>query len=88
MPAARFIVHGRVQGVGFRWWVRTRAEELRLTGHVRNRTNGTVEVLASGSPDALDSLRTALRSGPSAAHVSDVEEHPAEHQGAGFDIIR
>lgn len=49
-------VRGRVQGVGFRWWTRTRALELGLVGHARNLPDGRVEVSAQGAPDAVDRL--------------------------------
>jgi acylphosphatase len=70
-------VRGRVQGVGFRWFVRERARALGLTGWVRNRQDGTVEVLAVGDNVALQQLRALLRSGPAGARVSDVEDQSA-----------
>ena len=60
-------VRGRVQGVGFRWWVRARALELGLVGYARNLDDGRVEVLAQGPTDALDRLVTLLREEPSTA---------------------
>lgn len=69
-------VRGRVQGVGFRWFVRERARALGLTGWVRNRPDGSVEVLAFGDDTALQRLRALLRSGPTGAHVSDIEDQP------------
>ena len=53
-------VRGDVQGVGFRWWVRTRALELGLTGHARNTADGRVEVVAEGPVPALGALLTLL----------------------------
>jgi acylphosphatase len=58
-------VRGRVQGVGFRWWTRARALELGLVGHARNMGDGRVEVVAEGSPEALDALEHLLREQPS-----------------------
>ncbi|MQA90218.1 MAG: acylphosphatase [Gemmatimonas sp.] len=88
MTTLHFNVRGRVQGVGFRWWVRSRALELSITGHVRNREDGSVEVLATGSDDALDVLRRSLHIGPSAAAVEDVEEAVASPDSSpGFEIV-
>ena len=72
--ARRFLVRGRVQGVGFRWFVEREAHVLGIAGWVRNNTDGSVEVLAMGSRDQLLGLRSRLRSGPRAARVDDVEE--------------
>jgi acylphosphatase len=89
MTSLHFVVSGRVQGVGFRWWVRDRAHELGLGGFVRNCDDGTVEVHATGSDAALDALREALRAGPPTAHVTEVHEQPAEHPATPpFEIMR
>jgi acylphosphatase len=69
-------VRGRVQGVGFRWFVRERARALGLTGWVRNHPNGCVEVLAIGSDSALEELRAFLAQGPAGAQVSGLECRP------------
>lgn len=58
-------VHGHVQGVGFRWWTRSRALELGLAGHARNMGDGRVEVVAQGRPDALERLVDLLGEAPS-----------------------
>jgi acylphosphatase len=76
--ARRFLVRGRVQGVGFRWFVEREAHILGIAGWVRNRSDGTVEVLAMGTRDQLSGLRTRLGEGPRAARVDDVEESEAE----------
>jgi acylphosphatase len=70
----RFVVRGRVQGVGFRWFVEREAHLLALSGWVRNNADGSVEVLAQGTRDQLLGLRSRLRQGPRAARVDDVEE--------------
>ena len=62
---AIFLVNGRVQGVGFRWWTRSRALELGLVGHARNLSDGRVDVDAQGKPAALDRLEQLLREEPS-----------------------
>ena len=73
----RFLVTGRVQGVGFRWFVEREARALGLAGWVRNNLNGSVEVLASGTPQQLSALRSKLRQGPRAARVDNVDESEA-----------
>ncbi len=59
-----FLIQGRVQGVGFRWFVQREASELDLRGWVRNTEEGEVEVVASGSQNDLAELRASLRRGP------------------------
>ena len=70
-PAA-IVVSGRVQGVGFRWFVEREAAKLGITGWVRNRDNGSVEVMATGTREQLSALHGRLREGPRAARVDDV----------------
>ena len=72
--AIRLRVKGRVQGVGFRWFVRTTARRLGIAGWVRNLDDGTVELAARGSDRALSDLRSAVRRGPDGAHVDEVAE--------------
>jgi acylphosphatase len=76
--ARRFLVRGRVQGVGFRWFVEREAQILQIAGWVRNDPDGSVEVLAMGTPEQLAQLRSRLQEGPRAARVDDVEESEAE----------
>jgi len=76
--ARRFIVRGRVQGVGFRWFVEREAHILGIAGWVRNNSDSSVEVLAVGTREQLAGLRSRLREGPPAARVDDVEESEAE----------
>ncbi len=78
IQARRFVVRGRVQGVGFRWFVEREAHMLGIAGWVRNNSDGSVEVLAMGSRDQLSGLRSRLQQGPRAARVDDVEEHEAK----------
>lgn len=75
--AIRLVVRGRVQGVGFRWFVRERAREAGLHGWVRNNPDGSVEVVAAGAAAALDDLEAAVRQGPPGSHVTDVARAPA-----------
>ena len=76
--ARRFLVRGRVQGVGFRWFVEREAHILQVAGWVRNNPDGTVEVLAQGTREQLAGLRSRLLAGPRAARVDDVEVTDAE----------
>lgn len=73
----RYVVKGRVQGVGFRWYVEREARLLGLSGWVRNRADGSVEVLAAGSNEQLNSLYDKLKEGPRAARVDDVDVEEA-----------
>lgn len=84
------IVTGRVQGVGFRWYVREQADDLQLSGTVRNKSNGTVEVIATGPQDKMYELVARLRSGPAMAMVSDLdikESDPVQIKHTGFKIL-
>jgi acylphosphatase len=74
IEARRFVVRGRVQGVGFRWFVEREAHILGIAGWVRNNADGSVEVLAQGTRDQLAGLLSRLRQGPRAARVDAVEE--------------
>jgi acylphosphatase len=69
------MIQGRVQGVGFRWFVQREASELELRGWVRNTEDGRVEVLAAGEPDDLGDLRDSLHRGPRGSRVDRVIEH-------------
>jgi len=87
LPAVRYVVQGRVQGVGYRYFVLRNAEQLGLAGYARNMPDGTVEVLAEGDANALDELEERLREGPSFAHVSGVDRLAIEERGAsGFHV--
>jgi len=70
-----FLIQGRVQGVGFRWFVHREASELDLRGWVRNTEGGDVEVVASGSAEDLAELRASLRRGPRGSRVDRLIEH-------------
>jgi acylphosphatase len=78
------IVHGRVQGVSFRYYTQRRARELGLTGYVRNVWDGTVEVVAEGLRADLDELLAFVRTGPRAAFVTRVDVQWPAPSGA-FD---
>lgn len=70
----RLLVSGRVQGVGFRYFVLKRARALGLGGYTRNLADGTVEVVAQGSQGQLEALEAIVRQGPPHATVSNVEK--------------
>ena len=67
------VVRGNVQGVGFRWFVLRTAARMELSGWVANRSDRSVEVVAEGPLDAIDSLLATLREGPPSSHVTSVE---------------
>jgi acylphosphatase len=73
MTAARFLVSGSVQGVGFRWFVARHSRRLGLRGHAQNLVDGRVEVVVAGDPTSLDELDGLLKAGPAHAQVVKVE---------------
>jgi len=73
--AAYVLVSGRVQGVGYRWFVRSHAESLGLTGWARNRREGTVELEVFGARPRIEQLVQRLREGPPASDVTEVTVH-------------
>ena len=75
MMVLHFLIQGRVQGVGFRWFVHREASELELRGWVRNTEDGDVEVVAAGSTEDLAELRASLKRGPRGSRVDRVIEH-------------
>lgn len=82
------VVQGRVQGVGFRYFVIDEADRLHLSGLVRNLRNGDVEVIAEGEEGALEALLVALKNGPRMAHVEKVHAvwEPARGKFRGFTV--
>jgi acylphosphatase len=84
-----FLVKGRVQGVGFRWFVQREAAEIGLRGWVRNTDDGHVEVVAAGEPDQLEDLQLALAKGSRGSRVDEVIEHElAESEGAALESFK
>lgn len=78
-----FLVKGRVQGVGFRWFVQREAAEIGLRGWVRNTADGHVEIVAAGESGELDELRSAIRKGSRGSRVDRIIEHElVENEGA------
>lgn len=87
MASFRYLVRGRVQGVGYRYFARRAAQSLGLDGFVRNLPDGAVEVVAEGTEEALVGLEQALRTGPAFAAVDSCERSPVAPRGvSGFDI--
>jgi acylphosphatase len=85
----RLLVHGRVQGVGFRWFVRERARAHGIQGWVRNRPDGTVELAASGSDDAMVAFERVVGQGPPGAQVQRIDQlaAPDEALPSPFTIL-
>jgi acylphosphatase len=84
-----FLIQGRVQGVGFRWFVHREASELDLRGWVRNTEEGEVEVVAFGTAEDLAELRASLRRGPRGSRVDRVIEHYLEDsEASGLSSFR
>jgi len=75
-----YVVRGRVQGVGFRWFVHREAAALELKGWVRNTEDGHVEVVAAGEPEPLTELSKALRRGSRGSRVDAVIEHELDEK--------
>lgn len=87
--ARRFVVSGRVQGVGFRYFVRERAQALGLGGWVRNLPDGRVEAFVEGPRAAVESMEELLAEGPSMARVERVDgSEAAAGLATGFEIRR
>jgi len=79
-------VQGHVQGVGYRWWTVQAATALGLEGWVRNRRDGSVEILVIGEAATIDALQESCRAGPRAAVVVAVERYMADDDGStGFE---
>ena len=75
------VIHGRVQGVGFRWFARDVACELGLVGYVRNTRRGDVEFVAEGEEEVLEEVRRRLMRGPGLARVSGAEANTSDATG-------
>jgi acylphosphatase len=87
--AVHLLIEGRVQGVGFRYWVGDRADRLGLDGWVRNLPDGRVEAVFAGPDDAVREMLAACRRGPRFAKVTAVEAEPCTAPASpGFEIRR
>ena len=93
---AHVVIHGRVQGVGFRFWVQRTATDKMLSGFVRNRMDGTVEAVFSGLRENVEAMVELCQSGPLGARVTDVDRLPdsgavegePKDPSAPFEILR
>jgi acylphosphatase len=88
VPAYRYVVVGRVQGVGYRYFVLREAAQRGIVGFARNRPDGSVEVVAEGTGEALGALEERLREGPAFASVTSVEREAIAPRGDGDFHIR
>jgi len=87
VPAYRYVVQGRVQGVGYRYFILRQADALGVSGFARNLADGAVEVLAEGTGAALADFEARLREGPAFAEVASVEREASPERGSsGFHI--
>jgi acylphosphatase len=88
LVARRFLITGRVQGVGFRFFIEARATAEGVHGWVRNLADGRVEALLEGDRTSVERIESALWRGPSGAEVEDVSSEPAVPSGraTGFSI--
>lgn len=86
--AYRYLLTGRVQGVGFRHFVRTRAQQLGVRGTVANLPDGRVEVQAAADPDTLERFEEKIRQGPPAGRVRDLDRQAVDDAGwDGFRVV-
>jgi acylphosphatase len=91
MRSIHLEVRGRVQGVGFRWFVVETAQQLDVAGWVKNNPDGNVEVAAAGPADAIARLETAVKAGPRSARIDEVRTLPpvpSEELPSPFAIAR
>lgn len=86
--ARKYVVTGRVQGVGFRFFTENEANRLGLSGYVKNCADGTVEAYAVGDAEALEEFKAALAEGPRSARVDEVQEFEEQVKtGAGRFVV-
>ena len=89
LQGRRYFVRGRVQGVGYRWFVQKNATALRMSGYARNLDDGRVEVYAVGTPEQLNELCGLLWRGPRTSDVRGVDEQEAPMENiSGFRVER
>ena len=88
LETVRLRITGQVQGVGYRFWATRTGTSLGLRGWVRNRTDGSVEALVTGAPEAVAAMIEASRTGPFGAQVSDVTVTPDQDDGSKGFVAR
>lgn len=86
MKTKKYLISGRVQGVGYRWFVHKQARAIGVTGTVRNLSDGRVEVIACGTDTQLELLEIKLHQGPSMARVDGIQAVDYQWKGSGFQI--
>ena len=84
--AVKAIIRGHVQGVGYRDWAERQARASGLNGYIRNRRDGSVEMILAGAADRIESMLNACREGPRLARVQDIEIADASWTGSGFEV--
>ena len=89
MKRIHIIVTGTVIGVGFRWWLKTRANERKIYGWVRNRTENEVEALLLGHEKDVDDILKLCRKGPTSSNVESIKiaDYQQEYFKKSFDIL-
>jgi acylphosphatase len=88
VSSKKLVIAGKVQGVGYRTWMVEQANALGIDGWVRNRIDGSVEALISGTADAVEELARACRRGPRSAQVETIDEEIAPPpENPGFHIL-
>ena len=87
LTTRQLIISGRVQGVGFRFYMQRKARELGVTGWVRNRRDGSVEAVVQGTADAVEAMTAWARRGPSSAAVTDVKISAGAGDYATFETL-
>jgi len=88
MVCVKLTVSGRVQGVGFRWFIKQKADNLGLKGYVRNLSNGNVEIEAEGDDTKVDELLNHAQRGPGFANVANIDVERKDYTGSygAFEI--
>lgn len=87
MKTLRLVIHGRVQGVFFRDSMRHEAQNLAITGWVRNRSDGTVEAVVQGETAAVDTIARWSQRGPRQAQVERIETEPDQGSYSSFEVV-
>jgi acylphosphatase len=87
VKTVKAIIHGRVQGVGYRFWAERTARTGGLSGTVRNRRDGSVELVISGDDASVEAMLAKCRTGPSLAEVSGIDVSEDAWTGRGFTVL-
>lgn len=85
--SVKAIIQGRVQGVGYRDWASRQARAMGLNGYVRNRRDGSVELVVVGSIESIEHMLNLCRQGPRLAEVQDIEIADSSWTGTSFDVL-